>query len=753
MFGFKKEKIYCAVDIEATGFDPLNEEILEIGFAFFKLGDKGFEVIEEWSQVFKPTKTVSTKILGLTGITEEEIANAPKLSELHQFVQKKLAKATLLGHSVGVDVKYLEANGFKLSGKYIDTLELVQFILPTHHSYNLENLMHFFGIPHIKAHRALGDAKATIQLLESLLGVFADFPAELKSRIKTIIAPYKCTWEELLNISVPIIQLAQNIPTPRNLPRLSGFKFQLSAQSILAFEAQDYKDNKIFSFLAEDTKQYLFVSAHKHETLELWKAGFGEAVFTPEDTFDKKKLESLLSEKKIEFGLVKFLIKVLVWSLTNWQTTTILDLNLSFAGNQFRALVCGQKSNLPAQAKILLCDQQTFLMQNKEFSDSGRFLIIRSLAEFESQLSAKIGRRVTWGTAVRLLNGFYNPETDLGDLELKNQVLDLLVATDLFFGIAVMSLQSLNIPEGQVGKETLELNAQIFGKIHQAAESYSAKLEIFSKANDSQFLQNFIFDLRSFFKDEPGRVKWVDFGQRFCAFNNLPLEIEDITNSALKGFNEVSFLDTLTPELANYFQIRLGLHNFKYVKVESENPSNKIQLFVSSTPTSNNKLQEQVAFGLPAVLIFPSYKYIKDFYDAHYFELRKSTAIFAEGYSGGVNKMFYNFNSVNNGLLIITANLALKHTKQSINAKTLILSDFPAESGQNLYAAAVEKHMLPRVPEIGSLRVLQNLHKILHSFYSPSLAEVYLYNQAKTPDSKLVRNYLNTLNFAEIIEI
>src|SRR3954471_24494707 len=93
------EKIYCSLDIETSGFDPLTNEILEVGFAFFQVSSsgkatadkKGYElkVLEEWTQVFKPTKPVSPQILGLTGISQKELDEAPQFSEYRDFIQEK----------------------------------------------------------------------------------------------------------------------------------------------------------------------------------------------------------------------------------------------------------------------------------------------------------------------------------------------------------------------------------------------------------------------------------------------------------------------------------------------------------------------------------------------------------------------------------------------------------------------------------------------------------------------------------------
>src|SRR5258708_35085310 len=84
-------QVYCSIDLELSGFDPLKDEILEVGFVFFSLSAIGAQILEEWSQVFKPTKPVHPKILGLTGLAEEELEAAPAFADSHEFLSEKLA--------------------------------------------------------------------------------------------------------------------------------------------------------------------------------------------------------------------------------------------------------------------------------------------------------------------------------------------------------------------------------------------------------------------------------------------------------------------------------------------------------------------------------------------------------------------------------------------------------------------------------------------------------------------------------------
>ena len=64
-----KQKMYCSLDIETSGFDPATNEVLEVGFVFFEfeeitspspsLARRGIKITEEWTKVFKPEKEVA----------------------------------------------------------------------------------------------------------------------------------------------------------------------------------------------------------------------------------------------------------------------------------------------------------------------------------------------------------------------------------------------------------------------------------------------------------------------------------------------------------------------------------------------------------------------------------------------------------------------------------------------------------------------------------------------------------------------
>src|SRR5579863_3490126 len=89
----ENQRVYCSLDIETSGFDPLKNEILEVGLVLFSVEKGEFKILEEYSKVFKPKREVPANILGLTGITKEELRKAKPVEAYKKELQEKLKQA------------------------------------------------------------------------------------------------------------------------------------------------------------------------------------------------------------------------------------------------------------------------------------------------------------------------------------------------------------------------------------------------------------------------------------------------------------------------------------------------------------------------------------------------------------------------------------------------------------------------------------------------------------------------------------
>ena len=154
---------FVIVDVETTGTDPKMSDLVEI--AAVKV--KGGKITDRWSTFVNPGR----KIIGnqMHGITDKDVAKAPKPAEAAKDAVKFIGDAKIVGHSVGFDLGFLEAalaDGTRFEqGRYLDTLTIAREGYPDLENYKLETLSRFFGIELAQAHRAGPDAEATANLL------------------------------------------------------------------------------------------------------------------------------------------------------------------------------------------------------------------------------------------------------------------------------------------------------------------------------------------------------------------------------------------------------------------------------------------------------------------------------------------------------------------------------------------------------------------------------------------------------------
>lgn len=748
---------YCSLDIETTGFDPLTCEILEVGFVIFEVVGNRLEITEEWTQVFKPNGEVPAQIFALTGIGPEELVNAPAFAEHQAFLQDKLGNATIVGHNVIFDIKFLQAFGIKFSGEVIDTLELVQFILPTHHSYNLENLMHTFGVSHQNAHRALADSKACLQVLEKLLLVYAGFPDELKEQFVKLIKAHNFSWKGLFanfsssadtKTTIAAELKSEKTSKPKSLAR--GLDLQKSAIYNLPL-GEDLAEQAA-NILEGSKEKVLLVVPRVQQVMGLWKNHGWVPIFSPEVLFNERKFNSLLKKKDLSPDLVKFLLKVLVWKYTNWQTETILELNLSFFGGQFKDLVSGGKLAERTGVKLACCDQATFLSLAKAGLYKKSFAVILGLNEFENAISGNISTKISWGYIGYLLRSIYNPELLTGNAKLKEDVEAALLATDLFFGLVSALLQTDPPSFQNVAVTDQSEYSQEIQKIRQAAENFISKLSDYNSRIKSAELEGSLENLKVFFQSQPNRVRWIELAENRCVFCNNPLDISDLVSGVLGNFKAASFIDSLgTPKLLKYFIQRLGLEKFSiehwapaavaqpqrdlFSIIKNKISPRVIKCYCLPRALLPNEMADILTTGsLPVAVLFGSALQVRQFYDEYYERLKSKASVLAQTSSGGGNKILRNFSINQKSILLATDKFILKQSAnsnsfdpvQQLKVKTLILCHLPFEQFKHPYQEALSARFENPFEDYSLPKAVYNFHSVLKFFNTEGLENIYI---------------------------
>lgn len=158
---------YVCIDLETTGLDPKRDKIIEIGAVKVEQG----RTVAEWETFVNPGRKLEERIVELTGIHDEQLSDAKKISALLPELLAFLGDYTLLGHSVLFDFSFLKKAAVNEKMKFerqgMDTLKIARKYLAGLESRSLGALCRHYGIPH-NAHRALEDARATNELYKKL---------------------------------------------------------------------------------------------------------------------------------------------------------------------------------------------------------------------------------------------------------------------------------------------------------------------------------------------------------------------------------------------------------------------------------------------------------------------------------------------------------------------------------------------------------------------------------------------------------
>jgi len=160
--------MFAILDIETTGGSPKTEKITEIAI-FFHDGEK---IVDEWSTLINPEKSIPYFITGLTGISNEMVASAPRFYEVARELVERTENQIIVGHNVKFDYSFIKSEfknlGFEFDRKTLCTIQLSRKIIPGHRSYSLGKLCKELGIEITDRHSAAGDALATVKLFEFL---------------------------------------------------------------------------------------------------------------------------------------------------------------------------------------------------------------------------------------------------------------------------------------------------------------------------------------------------------------------------------------------------------------------------------------------------------------------------------------------------------------------------------------------------------------------------------------------------------
>ena len=166
---------FVVFDLETSGAAPsTGAAVTEIG-AVKVLGG---EIIGEFQSFVNPGHYLSDFITSLTGITDEMLMGAPSIDQILPTFLDFIGshnETVLVAHNSPFDMSFMKAAASTHSFEWpdyavIDTARIARYVLDGDEVPNckLSTLAPFFGSPTLPSHRALDDARATVDVLHGI---------------------------------------------------------------------------------------------------------------------------------------------------------------------------------------------------------------------------------------------------------------------------------------------------------------------------------------------------------------------------------------------------------------------------------------------------------------------------------------------------------------------------------------------------------------------------------------------------------
>jgi DNA polymerase-3 subunit epsilon len=167
-----RDTTFVVFDLETTGGSHEQDAITEIG----AVKVRGGEVLGVFGTLLDPGRGIPPEVVAITGITEAMVTGAPPLTEVLPAFLEFAAGAVLVAHNAPFDTGFIRAACRRLGYAWprpavVCTVKLARRVLTRDEapSCRLSALAALFRADTQPTHRALDDARATVDVLHALL--------------------------------------------------------------------------------------------------------------------------------------------------------------------------------------------------------------------------------------------------------------------------------------------------------------------------------------------------------------------------------------------------------------------------------------------------------------------------------------------------------------------------------------------------------------------------------------------------------
>jgi DNA polymerase-3 subunit epsilon len=172
------ETTFVVVDLETTG-GRMNGRDGKTADAITEIGAvkvRGGVVLGEFATLVDPERSIPPQIVQLTGITTAMVCDAPTIAAVLPMFLEFAHGAVLVAHNARFDMGFLRAAADQCGIRWVRpqtlcTVQLARRVLSRDEapSVRLAALAQLFAVTNEPTHRALDDARATVEVLHALI--------------------------------------------------------------------------------------------------------------------------------------------------------------------------------------------------------------------------------------------------------------------------------------------------------------------------------------------------------------------------------------------------------------------------------------------------------------------------------------------------------------------------------------------------------------------------------------------------------
>ncbi|GAA0461896.1 3'-5' exonuclease [Alkalibacillus silvisoli] len=158
----KLSEDYTVLDFETSGFKAKEAKVIQVAAVKYR----NHEITDRYTTNVNPQKKLSPRIKKITGLTDDDVKDAPLIEEVLPELVSFIGNDTVIAHNAPFDMKFLLHNMNLHNMDYkrfrvICTLSLARKNILDSENHKLETLKSYLDLNHYDSHNALDDCYVT----------------------------------------------------------------------------------------------------------------------------------------------------------------------------------------------------------------------------------------------------------------------------------------------------------------------------------------------------------------------------------------------------------------------------------------------------------------------------------------------------------------------------------------------------------------------------------------------------------------